>query len=640
MDSDKWTDTELERLEKRIAEQYEQAQKELGEKAQEYFLQFENRFKREELAMLTTSLTKDEVETKWVDLYGSNAGFERWYKGADHAYGQTKTEAENKFKLWEMAQLGRGQHWYDMRDQMAGRLTATNIIAEGYINGKLPEIYIANNNGMAEIAKASAMSQGATGVRFDMVDEYTVRNLMMESSSVRPYKPVNISIDESSRWSKNKLQNALLQGILQGDSITHIADRFQAVTNMNRASAIRNARTACTYAQNKGKQDRLMDLKKQGCSVTKKWKATADERTRPEHWEAHLQEVDVDQHFEVGGELLMEPGDPNASGWNRYNCRCGMAKGKINFHSVLTDEEREKAGIRIIGDYVDESPVDIVKLLEQREKEEAKKRDEYIRNSKTYNYSSLSKSLQTTLNNVVNQCNNKTVTRIWNKYRDNVKFGSFNSPYGNFIEPATGKVFINLNIKQTTAYIVRAVLHEASHSIDGQASGSWINPLSYTYKNGLFEKTMRSEFDNMVNKLITENQALVDAHINDPAYLHRMGVIDKYEYMNYYFNKGWNGKKIVYTRSMAYKSIAKAVKKYSPSETTALSDALSGLSKGELVVDAYHRKEYWEKREQRLAAETFANLTSGIITNSGDDKCFRAFLPQSYAVYNEIIEQL
>lgn len=341
MDSDKWTDEALDRLEKRISEAYEEASKELGEKAKEYFLEYDERFKKEELAMLTSSLPKEEIEDRWLKLYGNTTRFENWFLTADHAYGATPEQAEQQFKAWEYAQLGRGQHWYDMRDQMAERLTETNKIAEGYINDVLPKVYITNSNGVAEIAKESAMAEGKTGIRFDLADEYTVRKLMMESSDVRPYKPVNISIDESTRWSKNKLQNALLQGILQGDSIDHIADRFQTVTNMNRASAIRNARTATTGAQSAGKQDRYDDLAKQGCIFSKIWVATEDERTREEHAEADGQEVDYDLPFDVGGEELMYPADPKGSGWNIYNCRCTMKTGKPRFTSILSDQGKE-----------------------------------------------------------------------------------------------------------------------------------------------------------------------------------------------------------------------------------------------------------------------------------------------------------
>lgn len=354
-DADKWTDKELARLEKRINEQYRQAQKELAETAERYFKRYAARWERENLAMLTSSLPKEEIFEKWVELYGSRNGFEAWYRTADHAYGATKREAQEAFKRWEYAQLGRGADWEALRDQMAQRVTESGVIAVDYINDILPKIYVRNSNAIAELVQESAMEQGIMGVKFDMVDEYTVRRLMMSSSEVRPYKPVSISLDKSTRYSKNKLQNALLQGILQGDSIGEIATRFQAVTGMSRSTAIRNARTAVTGAQNAGKLDRFDDIAKKGVSVTKKWKCTHDKRTRPEHEQADADygsdesAIPYDHPFFVGGEELMYPADPAGSHWNIENCRCTMAIGRVHFNSIMSKADQKRANIKVVG---------------------------------------------------------------------------------------------------------------------------------------------------------------------------------------------------------------------------------------------------------------------------------------------------
>lgn len=297
--------------------------------------------------MLTSSLPKESIKKKWIDLHGSAKGFDVWFKNADHAYGKNATEARQKFAMWEYSQLGRGQHWESLRDNLSDRITKANKIAEGYINNVLPSIYARNNNAIAELATESAIDQGIVGIRFDLVDERTVKNLMTSSSEVKPYKPVKISLDKDTRYSKNKLQNALLQGILQGDAIDKIANRFEDAVGMSRNSAIRNARTACTGAQNAGKQDRFEDLQSKGCSITKVWDAANDSRTREEHRDADGQEVDVNDYFDVGGEELMYPADPSGSGWNIYNCRCAMHTGKIKFHSILTEAQRRKANFKV-----------------------------------------------------------------------------------------------------------------------------------------------------------------------------------------------------------------------------------------------------------------------------------------------------
>ena len=52
------------------------------------------------------------------------------------------------------------------------------------------------------------------------------------------------------------------------------------------------------------------------------WVATLDGNTRDAHAGADGQEVPIDMPFNVGGEALMFPGDPNGSAENVINCRC------------------------------------------------------------------------------------------------------------------------------------------------------------------------------------------------------------------------------------------------------------------------------------------------------------------------------
>lgn len=330
-----WTALELQKLEKRINEQYDQASKDLKRSADRYFNGWD-----------------EKVNGRMIHHQGMH---ERLAE-QEQAYLNGKY-TDDQWIAYKISQLGRGAQWEDLKDQMTERLAQASLITQDYVNGKLPAIYTKNSNAVAKIAQDSAMDQGITGIRFDLVDEYAVKRLMEGSREVRPYKPIVIDLPKVNRYNYTKLQNALLQGILQGDSIDHLADRFMKVSNMNRASAIRNARTACTGAQNAGKQDRYEDLASKGCDVYKMWIATPDERTREEHmdaWNEYGDEngmIPYDEPFEVGGEELMFPCDLSlgASGWNVYNCRCTM-RSKFKFKSILSDELRESANIRLVDE--------------------------------------------------------------------------------------------------------------------------------------------------------------------------------------------------------------------------------------------------------------------------------------------------
>lgn len=56
--------------------------------------------------------------------------------------------------------------------------------------------------------------------------------------------------------------------------------------------------------------------------LRKIWKTSIDGRERDSHAQANGQQVGLDEKFTVGGEGLLYPNDPSASGANVINCRC------------------------------------------------------------------------------------------------------------------------------------------------------------------------------------------------------------------------------------------------------------------------------------------------------------------------------
>lgn len=59
-----------------------------------------------------------------------------------------------------------------------------------------------------------------------------------------------------------------------------------------------------------------------GVVTQQEWVSSADERTRLDHADSNGQTVGIREKFNVGGELLEYPGDPNGSAENIINCRC------------------------------------------------------------------------------------------------------------------------------------------------------------------------------------------------------------------------------------------------------------------------------------------------------------------------------
>lgn len=302
----KQTDKELAKLEQRIASVYEDAYKDLDQKVKDYFASFAKRDEEQKALLDSGGITKEQ------------------------------------YTQWRLAQIGRGERFEALRDEIAERMTQSNEIAIAYVNDTTPGIYSLNRN-----YAAYTIEQVAGDVGFTLWDEQTVKRLIVENPDLMPYYPakraLNRGIDLA--YGKKQITASVTSGILQGKSIKGLADDLQArIPTMNRDSAIRTARTAVTGAQNAGRQDSYIAAEKMGIDLEREWVSTLDARTREEHAMADGQVVGVDEPFTVGGEKLMYPGDRNGSPWNVYNCRCTQI-AKVKGVDTSDAKRRDRYGV-------------------------------------------------------------------------------------------------------------------------------------------------------------------------------------------------------------------------------------------------------------------------------------------------------
>lgn len=192
--------------------------------------------------------------------------------------------------------------------------------------------------------------QGVSGIKFNMVDEYKLKAVMDQGGKI-PYKKLGIKEAKDVAFNERKIQDILYRGVLQGKSAEAIAKDFEIALNICRSSAVRMAKFAVTNVKEAGKQHRLEDLWNQGVYSEKQWIDVHDSMPpeRQAHWNASGQIVPTNKPFYVGGEYLMQPGDPTGSGWNIENCRCRMEPRGFAFRSILDDDTRKKANIKIVS---------------------------------------------------------------------------------------------------------------------------------------------------------------------------------------------------------------------------------------------------------------------------------------------------
>lgn len=291
------TDRELAKMEKHLSQIYQRASKEIGETWKAYLAEVEKEIKPLQDAYDAAKLSGDKAAIRKA--------------GRELAAKQREKTIMNG-------------HYQRLTNQLAEEISRVNETAVAYVNGKLPGVYSLNYNSTGE-----AIQGAVSGYSFELVDASTVRNLATSDKTLLPYKHVDGKKDV--RWNTQKVNSEVLQGILQGESIPKISNRLSKVVGMNEASAIRNARTTVTSAENKGRMDMLHDAADKGVIAHKVWMATHDSRVREAHADLDGQEREIDEPFESELGPIKYPGDVDADPANVYQCRCSLTYKVIGF---------------------------------------------------------------------------------------------------------------------------------------------------------------------------------------------------------------------------------------------------------------------------------------------------------------------
>ena len=278
----KETDKRLEALEKRVAAVYKQASEEMKQKLAQWYKDFERLDKQKAALVDAGKLPK--------------ADYLAWRKG-------------------KMVESGRLKA---LVDTLTEDFVNSDKIAMQIVRGDLTDVYALNAN------YAAYKIEQDTGVdlSWTLYDHSTVERMIREDPDVLPLPSVDIPLDE--RWNRQHLNNAITQGILQGESIPHIADRLQRILGMDHTAAVRSARTATTAAESSGRIDAFKYAESLGIHLKQMWRATLDGKTRHAHRLLDGQMVDVGEPFQVDGYEIWFPGDPSAPGYLIYNCRCAV----------------------------------------------------------------------------------------------------------------------------------------------------------------------------------------------------------------------------------------------------------------------------------------------------------------------------
>ena len=284
-----YADESIKRLEKRIKEIYSEAQ--------------------------------DDIEKKVTDFWQKSGAKEKvlLQKLKDGEITQ------KQYNDWVSGQIFQGKQWEAKRMQIIETMNKCDELSVNIINGQMTNVFAANANFM------SYYIEHGVGVNFGfgLYDSASVANLLTNYPQILP----KWKIDEKKSyiWNYKKVNNAITQGIIQGEKLSQITKRLSEGLSAQNENLMKTfARTGMTQAQNAGRSYQLKEAEKMGINVKKQWMATLDKHTRDSHADLDGESVNNDEPFSNN---LMYPGDPHGDPSEVYNCRCTMVADIVDYPS-------------------------------------------------------------------------------------------------------------------------------------------------------------------------------------------------------------------------------------------------------------------------------------------------------------------
>lgn len=624
-----WTDIKLEEIEKHIHEIYARAEKEIGKAWVAYMEEADANIER---------LRKEYAKVK-----------EGGDRDAIRAAGIAVSKAKQEKTIYN-------RRYERLTRSLAQEISHVNETATKYVNGQLPQIYAMNYN---EVAEGMTINKDVAlrGYSFDLVDASTVRRLAASQENLLPYKTVNGKKDV--RWNIQKINSEVTQGIIQGESIPKIAQRMTDVLGMNESSAIRNARTSVTSAQNKGRMDMMHTANDKGVISRKGWSSAHDSRVRKSH-----QLMDNGEFIEMDAEFgngLEYPGDPDGDPEEVYNCRCSLIYEVVGFRNPTTGE------------------VTFLDGKEPEEKEEPKKvtitptaapaQPQPTGITRNYNNaigSAIGQDKYGKYLDALDACESDDVKSIYANFQDRVMVGD--SAWTGTAKCAGGpSIYWNAEKDMVGDSLDKpygVFFHEVGHANDRLLARD-INVRDWYYstgwKNGKYSDTIRGEVDSWVSRLDKQMKADFKSNKENVQWLLDNKYLDQYDLRAIEKMARENGVTVEdilggrwstwytkayvpsYSKAKAYDAVRKEIATKMRTEPDglqrygSLSDILEGASKGKIQCGVGHGAQYWKTRD--VAIEAFAEMQEAYVSNTASLEAMRQYLPQSMAVFDEMMSE-
>lgn len=223
-----------------------------------------------------------------------------------------------------------------MLKQMIEELNNANNLATKLFNDEFINVYSTNYNWEAyNIEHLTGYN-----LNFTIMNKNVVKEILKENANAFELMAIDDLKDKTQIITT--LRRQLLQGLLQGESISKITKRIQIAAEKKRSDAIRIARTETNRVQNKARLNSMEYASSKGLKIKKQWISTMDNRTRHSHRDLDGEQRDLDDNFSNGCTCPGEGGSASEV----INCRCTMTTEFIGLEKdakeLELDEELKK----------------------------------------------------------------------------------------------------------------------------------------------------------------------------------------------------------------------------------------------------------------------------------------------------------
>jgi len=249
---------------------------------------------------------------------------------------------QEQYDIWVNNNIIQTSRYQATINSMTEVLVNTDTAAMAIVNGELPYVVAESYNFGQFVGSVISEHTGISIGTFQVYNARSVQALIRDNPNLLPSSRVDIPEDR--RWNQERINREITHSLLRGESIPKVADRLQGVTNMDRNSAIRNARTSMTGAENLGRNESVQYMRDHGIDMIKEWSATLDNRTRETHMMLNGTRADENGLFGVGilNIPIEYPADPRGDPSEIYNCRCRLNIVPKEYSREINQENYER----------------------------------------------------------------------------------------------------------------------------------------------------------------------------------------------------------------------------------------------------------------------------------------------------------